>query len=76
MNIQQKIIELTALPLAERLQIVEGIWESIDAESPSVDQAVNDQELRRRILDQESLGGELLTWEEVLDRLKTKIYEI
>ena len=69
-DITQTLTELTALPIHDRLRVVESLWDSIPADLPveiSPDQRV---ELQRRIAAHERSPEQLLTWNEVLNRLR------
>lgn len=63
--------ELRKLPLAERLELVEDLWDSIAHESNqlSLTQAQMD-ELDRRFADYEANPDNGVAWEEVRDRLR------
>lgn len=69
-DINQALIELTALPIHDRLRVVESLWESIPAASPMEMSLEQQAELQRRILAHERSPEKLLTWDEVLDRLR------
>ena len=72
MDVNQALSELTALPVAERLRVVESLWNSIESDTPvslSPDQRA---ELDRRVRAHETNPDELLSWDQVLDRLRMK----
>ena len=69
-DINQALIELTALPIHDRLRVVESLWNSIPAASPMEMSPEQQAELQRRILAHERSPEKLLTWDEVLDRLR------
>lgn len=69
-DINQALIELTALPIHDRLRVVESLWDSIPAASPIEMSPEQQVELQRRILAHERSPEKLLTWDEVLDRLR------
>lgn len=63
--------ELAKLPLPERLEIVERLWDSIAADPEALPvTAKQAEELDRRLAAHESNPGEGLTWEEIRDRLR------
>ena len=65
------IDELTKLPLPQRLQIVEELWDSIAADADRLPlSAKQSEELDRRLTEHESNPGEGSTWDEVRDRLR------
>jgi putative addiction module component (TIGR02574 family) len=65
--------ELRKLPLAERLELVEDLWNSIagDSEQLALTQAQMD-ELDRRFADYEANPDAGVPWEEVRDRLRNR----
>ena len=65
------IDELTKLPLPQRLEIVERLWDSIAADPERLPvTAKQAEELDRRLAAHESNPGEGLAWEEIRDRLR------
>ncbi len=72
MNLDQTLAELTSLPIFERLRVVESLWDSIDADVPVSISPEQRIELSRRIQAQEANPNELLTWDEVLDQLRSR----
>lgn len=64
--------ELRKLPLAERLQLVEELWESIarDSDQLTLTKAQAD-ELDRRFADYEQNPEQGVSWEDVRDRIRT-----
>jgi putative addiction module component (TIGR02574 family) len=69
-------IDLTAikaLPIDERLRIVEDIWDSIadDSDRPHVDDELR-AELDRRIADMEANPDDVCTWEEIVAYVRRK----
>lgn len=73
MNIQQTISELTALPVAQRLRVVETVWNSISSEAPVAVSPEDRLEIERRLDAHEAHPDELLTWDQVLDDLRGKL---
>jgi len=69
-DIAQTLTELTALPIHDRLRVVESLWDSIPADSPVEISPEQRAELQRRIAAHERSPERLLTWDEVLDRLR------
>lgn len=70
MNLDQTLAELTSLPVADRLKVVESLWNSIEAESPAHLSPHQQAELESRIAAHEAAPDSLLTWDEVLDGLR------
>jgi putative addiction module component (TIGR02574 family) len=65
------IDELTKLPLPQRLEIVERLWESIAADPERLPVTARQaEELDRRLALHESNPEEGDTWEEARDRLR------
>ncbi len=48
MNLDQTLSELTSLPVADRLRVVESLWDSINAEAPISTSPNQRAELDRR----------------------------
>ena len=69
MDLSQTLSELTSLPVADRLRIVESLWNSIESEPVAVSPEQR-EEIRRRVKAHEKNPDELLTWEQVLDQLR------
>lgn len=65
------IDELTKLPLPQRLEIVERLWDSIAADPERLPvTAKQAEELDRRLAAHESNPGEGVAWEEIRARLR------
>ena len=60
----------SALPIHDRLRVVQSLWDSIPADSPVEVSPEQRAELQRRIAAHEQSPEQLLTWDEVLDRLR------
>ncbi|MEO8496888.1 MAG: addiction module protein [Planctomycetota bacterium] len=72
MNLDQTLSELTSLPVADRLRVVESLWDSINAEAPISISPDQRAELDRRVKAHEKNPDELITWNEVLDQLRDR----
>jgi len=70
-DVNQTLSELTALPVADRLRVVESLWDSIESDTPVSLSPQQGAELDRRVRAHETNPGELLSWDQVLDRLRT-----
>jgi putative addiction module component (TIGR02574 family) len=71
-DVNQALSELTALPVADRLRVVESLWDSIESETRvplSPDQRA---ELDRRVRAHETNPDDLLSWDQVQERLRTR----
>lgn len=71
-HIAQTLSELTSLPIHDRPRVVESLWDSTPADSPVEISPEQRAELRRRITAHERSPDQLLTWDEVLDRLRER----
>lgn len=73
-DVDHAIHELKALPIQERLKVVEAVWDSIDEDgsifSPSPSQRA---ELDRRLAAHEADPESSLTWDQVLERLRGEL---
>ena len=69
-DIDQALAELTALPVTDRLRVVESLWDSIPHDVPIEISPDQRAELKRRIAAYRQSPEQLLTWDEVLDRLR------
>ncbi len=69
-DIVQTLTELTALPVHDRLRVVESLWDSIPADTSVEVSPEQRAELQRRIAAYEQSPEQLLTWDEVLDGLR------
>ena len=70
MNLQPEFEALFRLPVAERLQLVEDLWDSIARDSgPPVSEEVK-QELLKRHAEFEASPESGVPWEEVKQRLR------
>jgi putative addiction module component (TIGR02574 family) len=71
MDINEALSELTSLPVNDRLRVVESLWDSIESDTPVSLSPEQRDEINRRIEAHAASPGELLTWDQVLDRLRT-----
>ncbi len=72
MDVNQALSELTALPVADRLRVVESLWDSIEADTPVSLSSEKRAELDRRVRAHETNPDELLSWDQVLERLRMR----
>ena len=72
MDVSQTLSELTALPVADRLRVVESLWDSIESDTPVSLLPEERAELDRCVRAHETNPDELLSWDQVLDRLRTR----
>jgi len=71
MDINDTLSELTSLPVTDRLRVVESLWDSIESDTPVSLSPEQRDEINRRIESHEKNPAELLTWDQVLDGLRT-----
>ena len=71
MDLNETLSELTALPVPDRLRVVESLWDSIEPDTPVSPSPEQRDEINRRIEAHEANPSEALTWDQVLDRLRT-----
>ena len=69
-DLTRTLTELTALSIHDRLRVVESLWDSIPADAHVEVSPEQRAELQRRIAAHERSPEQLLTWDEVLDRLR------
>ena len=69
-DLAQTLTELTSLPIHDRLRVVESLWDSIPADTIVEVSPEQRAELQRRIDAHERAPEQLLTSDEVLDRLR------
>jgi putative addiction module component (TIGR02574 family) len=62
-------LDVKALTAEERLNLIEQIWDSLEADDVPVTEAQK-AELDRRIERMERDGGHGIPWEDVLDRIR------
>ena len=66
-----KVQEILQLSTAERISIIEMIWDSLDSEKGAELLTLEQQEeINRRIEKHEKGEGKTLTWDEIESRLK------
>lgn len=70
MNLSETISQLSALPIPERLQLVESLWNSIEADTPVTLSPAEQEELDRRLAAHEAEPEALLTWDQVTEKLR------
>jgi len=72
MDLNETLSELTALPLNDRLHVVELLWSSIESDAPVALSPGQRDEINRRVEAHEANPSELLTWNQVLDQLQVR----
>ncbi len=72
MNLDQTLSELTSLSVADRLRVVESLWDSIEADAPVSVSPEQRAEIHRRVEAHGKQPDDLLSWDEVLDQLRDR----
>jgi len=73
-DVEHTIAQIRSLPVPDRLRVMEAVWDSLPEPLESV--AVSDKqaaELGRRLDALEDAPGDILTWDEVLERLRSRL---
>lgn len=74
LDVNHTINELKALPLQDRLKVVEAVWDSIDEDGATVSLSAGQKaELDRRIAAHESNPNSVLTWDQVLEQMRGRL---
>ena len=71
MSISLKSLGIERLSIAERLRLVEDLWDSIAADTPLTDAQRN--ELDRRLADHEANPDDVVSWEEVQSSITARL---
>lgn len=76
MNIPNTLAEITKLPIPERIQIVQAIWDTIADESDAVEEELPElseeqkKELQRRAAELDENPDMALSWEQIKARVR------
>ena len=73
MNVARAIDELRSLSVDERLQVIHAIWDSLSETVTIPMSPQQEAELNRRLDAYEADPSDLLTWDQVLDRLRGRL---
>ena len=71
MNVSIKSLGIERLSVAERLTLVEELWDSIAASTPITD--AQRAELDRRLADHEANPDDVVSWEEVHSSISARL---
>ena len=71
MSVSMKSLGIERLSVAERLVLVEELWDNIAASTPVSD--AQRAELDRRLGDHEANPGDVVSWEEVHSSIPTRL---
>ncbi len=69
MDLNETLSQLTSLPVADRLRLVESLWDSIEADTPVSLSTERREELERRLAAHEAHPEDSLSWEQVVEKL-------
>jgi len=69
-DVARTIDELRSLPIDDRLKVVEAIWDSLPEEASVPVSPEQREELNQRLNAYEADPEDLLTWDQVLERLR------
>ena len=73
MNIEQRLSELAALPVAERLLVLQTVWNNFDDALAINTTSLQQAELDRRLDAHETNPDDSLCWDQVLNQLRGKL---
>lgn len=71
MSISLESLGIERLSIAERLRLVEDLWDSIAADTPLTD--AQRTELERRLADHETYPDDVVSWEEVQSSITARL---
>lgn len=72
-DVAHTIEELRALSIDDRLKVVEAVWDSLPEEVAVPISSAQRAELNRRLDAYEANPEQLLTWDQVLERLRGRL---
>lgn len=72
-DVAQTIDELRGLSVDDRLKVVEAVWDSLPEEAAVPISAGQRAELDRRLDAHEANPDQVLTWDQVLERLRGRL---
>jgi len=73
-DVNDTIEQLTALPIEDRLKIVEAVWDSIGEDGSRIPLTEAQRaELERRVAAHDAAPSDALTWSQVLDRVRNQL---
>lgn len=72
-DVARTIDDLRTLSVADRLRVVEAVWDTLAEQAASPSAANQVAELNRRLDAYEADPEDLLTWDEVLEQLRGRL---
>ena len=72
-DVTRTIDQLRSLSIEDRLRVVEAVWDSLPEEAAVPESPEQRAELHRRLDAYEADPEDLLTWEQVLERLRGRL---
>ena len=73
MDVARTIDELCALPVDDRLKVVAAVWDSLPEEAAVPISGEECAELNRRLDAYDANPEDVLTWDQVLDKLRGRM---
>jgi putative addiction module component (TIGR02574 family) len=73
LSYESLLADASRLPVADRIQLVEAVWNSLPEETAAPISAEQRAELNRRLDAYEANPEEVLTWDQVLEQLRGRI---
>lgn len=72
-DIERAIDDLRTLSVEDRVRVVQAVWDSLPEQAVPPLSAAQGVELQRRLDAYEAAPNDLLSWDEVLDRLRGRL---
>jgi putative addiction module component (TIGR02574 family) len=72
-DVAHTIDQLRSMPIEDRLKVIEAVWDSLPEEAAVPTSPEQRAELNRRLDAYEADPDDLLSWEQVLERLRGRL---
>jgi putative addiction module component (TIGR02574 family) len=73
LSYESVLADASRLPVADRIQLVEAVWDSLPKETATPVSAEQRAELNRRLDAYEANPEDVLTWDQVLEQLRGRM---
>jgi putative addiction module component (TIGR02574 family) len=73
LSYESVLADASRLPIADRIQLVEAVWDSLPEEAATPVSAEQRVELNRRLDAYEANPEDVLTWDQVLEQLRGRM---
>jgi putative addiction module component (TIGR02574 family) len=73
LSYESLLADASRLPVADRIQLVEALWDTVPEESATPISAEQRAELNRRLDAYEANPEDVLTWNQVLEQLRGRM---